>query len=106
MSRQLNPSQVWSQTPLASRTASVIKSIQQGTISLPNGNGTGTATITSVTTGKSMVTLSGLTSADNNTTYPSARMARVDLTNATTVTMTRATSVDGLIAGYQVVEYY
>ena len=106
MSRQLNPSQVWSQTPLASRTASVIKSTQQGTIAVTNGNATGTATITSVTTGKCHITLSGLTSSDNNTTYPAARMARVDLTNAPTVTLTRGSAVDGLTAGFQVVEFY
>ena len=106
MSRQLNPSQMWSQQPLASRTASVIKSVQQGTIAIVNTNFTGTAAISAVTTSKCHITLSGLTSADNNLTYPDARMGRVDLTNSTTVTLTRGRSVDGLTAGFQVVEFY
>jgi hypothetical protein len=106
MSRQLNPAQMWSQQPLASRTASVIKSIQSGTIALPNGNTTGTATISAVTTAKSMITLNGLSSTSGNATYPHTRMGYIALTNTTTVTATRGVGVDDLTVAYQVVEHY
>ena len=106
MSRQLNPSQMWSQQPLASRTASVIKSIQSGTIGISNGSTSNTLTITSVSTAKSMITLNGSSTAQGNTTYPHARMAYIALTNATTITATRGSGVDDLTLAYQVVEFY
>lgn len=89
-----------------SYSPTIIKSIQQGTVTLANTELTKTATITSVTPSKSMILLLGLTTPNNNGTYPDARMARVALTNATTVTITRERNVDALTAGFQVVEFY
>jgi len=52
MSRELNPAQIWSQAPLANRTASVIRSRQtvNTTVSVANGfTGDKDITITAVT---------------------------------------------------------
>lgn len=89
-----------------SYSPTVVKSIQSGTIAMANTDTSKTATITSVNTAKSMITLTGLSSTQGNTTYPHARMARVTLTNATTVTADRGSGVDDLTVGYQVVEFY
>ena len=103
MSRQLNPAQIWSQQPLASRTASVIKSIQSGTIGISNGSASNTLTITSVSTAKAMITLQGVTTGG---TLNSSKLARIELTNATTITATRIGTSEDVTIGYQVVEFY
>lgn len=85
-----------------------IKSLQRGTISVTlngSGIGSGTATISSVTTTKSAVSLMG--SNVTGGSYPSTfHSARVELTNATTVTA----AVNGgpsevIVVGYEVVEF-
>jgi hypothetical protein len=105
MSRQLNPAQIWSQAPLANRTASVIKSIQTGTISFVGANViSGTATITAVTVAKSVCIFNGQTRPGGNTF-----MCSMTLTNTTTVTFsTQGDNGSSYTAtgAYTVVEFY
>ncbi len=86
--------------------ARTIKSLQYFTIAITNGNGSNTATITSVDTTKTVIHLLGHSTADNNATYPGTRMGYLTLTNATTVTATRGTTVDGLTISGVAVEHY
>jgi len=83
-----------------------IKSIQRGTISLVNTATTNTATITNVDAAKSILALLG-------TSCPFTGSggyfhARLELTNATTITATREVGASGttLNVSFQVVEYY
>ena len=81
----------------------VIRSIQRGTITL-NASTSGTATITSVTTGKTQLYFLGATV--NATGYSVWAHPKLVLTNATTVTA----SVGGIpgadvVVGYQAVEF-
>lgn len=83
-----------------------IKSIQRGVISINTGTtNTGTATIAAVNTSKSDLTLLGA----NGQSFNTAVAARVELTNATTVTATvrngSGVSTQVIDVGYQVVEY-
>lgn len=84
-----------------------IKSIQRGTISVlcTAGTNSATATITSIDTSKSEVSLLGASGA---TSGSYAGFIRVELTNATTVTAYYVgAGVSGSISiGYQVVERY
>lgn len=86
-----------------SYATSIIKSIQYGTASFSGSNVTsGTATITSVTTGKSVLTHLGA----SKTVTPGSRP---ELTNATTVTLlTEGDNGAGnaFKSGFCVVEYY
>ena len=83
----------------------VIKSVQRGTIAL-NAVASNTATITSVNTSKSQMDFLG----QDNTVGDDNRqtMARLALTNATTVTATlnTATALGITTVSYQVTEYY
>jgi hypothetical protein len=90
---------------------SPIKSIQRGTITIAASATTGTATITSVDTAKSMCLFLGFTttwdfaSADN---WRASRLfPRVALTNGTTVTATRnsSDSTATVTVSYEVIEY-
>lgn len=101
MSRQLNPAQVWSQVPLASRTSSVIKSIQSGVISVVTG--VDTATITAVTTAKSYVVFDGMT---HSASTGNSSFSKLVLTNSTTVTATRDGTTGINLISYSVVEFY
>jgi hypothetical protein len=92
-----------------SYATSVIKSIQQGTVSISAGNvASGTATITSVTTGKSFVNYLGFASSGNSGSAPQIDNWRVSLTNSTTVTVNRSSSDNSgaLTCGFVVVEHY
>lgn len=84
---------------------SVIKSIQQGTITFTGTNVvSGTATITSVDTTKSMCLTTG--GSQNSTNWFSSK---VILTNATTVTASTANDNGAsrtYTTGYIVVEFY
>lgn len=83
-----------------------IKSIQRGTIvvALSAGAGSNTATITSVTTSKSVVQLLGVTP---DSQFSALAWGRVTLTNSTTVTANAAGASDrNITIGYQVVEYF
>lgn len=79
-----------------------IKSIQRGTITIAGSSTSNTATITSVNTAKSIISLLGTASTETSTANV---LAHVALTNATTVTATRGGSTGSLVVGYQVVEY-
>ena len=85
---------------------SAIKSIQRGTISMPQGGATSvSATITSVDVTKALVVSGGCTS-DTASTSPHDWLVRMELSSATTVTATRVYSGDGnILCTYQVVEY-
>lgn len=92
---------------LSQFTGGAIKSIQRGTISVASntGSASATATITSVDTSKSEVSLLGASGA---TSGAYSGFTRAELTNATTVT---AYYVGGAVGGsinvgYQVVERY
>lgn len=83
-----------------------IKSIQRGTITvaLSAGAGSATATISSVTTSKSVVELLGFTP---DSQFSALAWARVTLTNSTTVTANAAGGSDrNITVAYQVVEYF
>lgn len=81
-----------------------IKTIQRGTITISAGNLTATATISSVTTGKTFLNWLGSTPTTVTDQYIRG-MARLDLTNSTTVTATRGNSSDSGIVSYEVVEF-
>ena len=74
------------QTTAATAGAS-IKSTQRGAITIVSGNYTATATISSVNTGKTELRYLG--NAAINTSNISETLARIDLTNSTTITATR-----------------
>jgi hypothetical protein len=95
-----------------SRT-SPIKSIQRGTITIAASATTGTATISSVNTGKSVLHLLGWTqtyeqSATSGTHRYPRMFPRIALTDATTVTATRnsSDSAETVTVSYEVIEYY
>jgi len=81
-----------------------IKSIQRGTITLTSV-ASNTATITSVTTANAYVAYIG--HRDSDTVGNNAdNWTRLDLTNATTVTATRAGTTGTVIVSFEVIEYY
>jgi len=80
-------------------TSGVVKSIQRSTIA--GGAGTATATISAVNIAKSRVDYLGMSTSD--TGADNTWIARLDLTNATTVTATK--TVGGATTGFQVVEF-
>lgn len=80
----------------------VIRAIRRGTIAT-TASATGTDTITAVNVDKSTLDNLGFTT-DGASTSPASAQVRVDLTNATTVTVTGIGSVDRTV-GYQVVEW-
>ena len=77
--------------------------VQFGTLSIADLQSSGTATITSVNTGKSMLLFLGF-SGDGNTslsnTYP-----RITLTNATTITGNRFGTAAGITVSFVVLEF-
>ncbi len=84
-------------------TTNLIKSIQQGTISISAITGTGTATISSVTNANAATHFLGfqdaIASAQTGEAYP-----RLSL-SGTTVTATVATAAAAGVVGYQIIEY-
>lgn len=85
--------------------AACVNSVQHGTVTISSGNTSGTATISSVTTSLSAVMYLGATMSTTTTSYAVAH-ARIDLTNATTITANRAgSSTAVLTVGYCVVEF-
>lgn len=78
-----------------------IKLIQRGVINITAGNSSNTATITSVDTTKSLLTYLG-----GNAGTAADAAARIDLTNATTITANRTGSTGFGSYGYEIVEYY
>lgn len=81
----------------------VIKSVQRGTITLASV-GSNTATITTVDTSKSQ--LFDLRYSTTELASPQTITTRLTLTNATTVTASRAVGTGTNVSSYQVVEFY
>lgn len=83
----------------------VVRSVERGTISITNGNATGTDTITAVDTAKTELDHLGFaftnTGAQNTNTQ-----TRITLTNATTVTATRVGTSDAITQSYQVIQWF
>lgn len=87
---------------------SVIKSIQRGTILIPGGSSSQSATISEVTTTKTKLNYLGQSSNINTPTDFEKVVAKIVLTNSTTVTASLGTSTDGtgVSVSYEVIEYY
>jgi hypothetical protein len=82
-----------------------IKSVQRGTFVIGVTDFSGTASINSVTTGKSFVNFLGLSLLD---TSVAAGRLRLELTDSTTVTANRASvgsQVNSVTVSYEVVEF-
>lgn len=82
-----------------------IKSIQRGTITIPANSTSATATITSVVTTKTELRFLGVTS---QSTGIDTALARITLTNSTTITATRNTvsTTNNTIVSWELTEYY
>lgn len=86
-----------------SSIADRIKSIQRGVIAFGDAETQTAATIAAVDTDKAMVSCLGCKAGGTGT---NAQLARVELTNATTVTAYRANaSANAAQCGYEVIEY-
>lgn len=89
--------------------ASVVRSVQYGSITIAAGATTNTATIAAVNTANSVCMFLGVTSSSlsDGQTDPSIYFTRVALTNATTVTATKATTdvTYGKIVNFCVIEF-
>jgi hypothetical protein len=84
-----------------SYSPTVVKSAQQGTIATVANSATNVATITAVNTNTAVLTLLGQNTGALDGLY------RITLTNSTTVTATRGTTVGaGPTLSYRVVEFY
>lgn len=83
---------------------SVVKSVQRGTVTIANGSTTGTATITSVAMGNSILSL--LEASNNSAAAHVSIDAKVTLmlTSATVVTATRFGSTGDVTVGFDVME--
>lgn len=118
MSRQLNPSQVWTQYPVASRLVevntktgfsltagsyAVLASSTQGGVINVGSAYSNTATISSVTTTRATVYYGGGTYA---VAAGNDGGSRITLTNATTVTANRGTNSGDQETGYRVNEFF
>jgi len=81
-----------------------VKSIQRGTVVIAQNGLTGTATLTAVTLGKSILTVLGasIVAADPK---GSEHTARLELSNSTTITATRGKVGEALTVGWQVIEF-
>ncbi len=86
-------------------SASVIKSIQRGIVTIPDGSSTATISLTTVDTTKTVVNFLG---ASYTWTAPGSyqsTMYRLQLTNATTLTATRDSTGGTLNVSYEIVEF-
>lgn len=89
---------------LPQNPASGIKSVQRGLITISSSNYTATATISSVNTGKTFMTWLGSIGSASVDPF-AANMARVELTDSTTVTATRGINTGSATVSYEVVEF-
>lgn len=81
----------------------LVKRVQRGTISVAAAVNSGTATITAVNTEKAHLAYLG---ASNDGGGAAASVVfRVELTNSTTVTATRAATAGNAIVSFEVIEY-
>lgn len=85
---------------------SLIKSIQRGTITIPGGSTTNGATITAVVTANSALYWLGNSLNTAGQVDSAQFMARLALTNATTVTATRGGTTEDVTVSFEVVEYW
>ena len=123
MSRGFNAVVVWTQVPVANRTVEVntktgfsltagsyvvrASDVQRGTFTIGNAQASNTATITSVTTTRAVVVPGGFSNDETTAQVPDENETRVVLTNATTVTGTRAlASASTITVPYQIQELY
>lgn len=86
-----------------------LRSIQRGTITLTGAALTNTATITAVVTANTVLECVGITNSAGSAADYRDNWAHLALTNATTITATRLTALDGtvsVIVAYEVREYY
>lgn len=86
---------------------SPIKSLQYGTIAMGSADTSKTATITSITTTKSILSWLGGVDSLNGGFAGNSNQYRLELTNATTVTATRSSAVSAntITIGFLVTEY-
>ncbi len=87
----------------------VIKGIQRGTISISNGNSSNTATISAVDPAKSVVHHMGGSTGNTTDSAADRWSMKLELTNATTVTASRASTTSNSpnpSVAYEVVEYF
>lgn len=80
-----------------------IKSIQRGTIVVANAASTNTAAITAVDTNNAILRHLGSTIGGTDHTDSDIRL---DLTNGTTITATRAGTSGAVTVSYEIVEFY
>ena len=91
---------------------SSVKSVQRGATTFGASTTTATATITSVTTGKTLINITGVrydSNSESGLTFTgyTAGMVTVLLTNATTITFTKGNNVIGSqVVTWEVIEYY
>lgn len=78
-----------------------VKSVQRGTVTVSAAT-SNTATISSVTTANSVVYLTGYSTASD---APTQYACDVTLTDATTVTVTKNTSISSVVAAFVVIEF-
>lgn len=85
-------------------TAAAVRQVQMGTVSITTTNTTGTATITSLTTGNSAVLWMGNSSSISGTQANS--LSYLTITSATQITSTRQTGTSAtVIAGFCAIEW-
>jgi len=82
---------------------SKIKSIQRGTITVPNSTTSATATVTAVVTGKAELRMLGASTTSGETAAPELR---VTLTNSTTITATRVNTTYAVIVSWELTEWW
>lgn len=83
-----------------------VRSRQRNTISLGVGVASNTATISSVTLANAAIRYLGVNRGSINGGVDTDQLVRLTLTNATTVTATRASSVDAATVSFEVDEYF
>lgn len=102
---------VWTQVPLANRTASTIKSIQRGTITITSTGTSATASLSpTVDTTKAELRHLGTTFSANTALEFGTAHTKLVLTNSSTVTCTRGDATDlganNLITSWELTEHY
>jgi len=82
-----------------------LDSLQKGTVTITDTNTSNTASITSVDTSRSVVLWNGSTCDRTGSNRMTSGSAELALTDATTVTATRISTVDEMVAGFVVLEF-
>jgi len=82
---------------------SLIRSIQEVTITIAASSTSNTATINAINTGKSFVMFNGMNSNNTGTTNPANAFAYLEITNGTTITATRSDGTTNTLTVYGVV---